>query len=100
MLKGVIFSTGLVTGIYLGIYLRQQGLDQNLKRAYYILNKDREKMNLLQKQTQKQDIYQKYKNGEYNEKQFQDFVERAKLANQPIDEIIQSEILTPPQDNK
>ena len=35
MLKAGIFSLGICSGLYLGIYIREQGYAKNLTRSYY-----------------------------------------------------------------
>jgi hypothetical protein len=101
MLKGVIFTGGLFTGLYLGIYLRQQGFDQNLTKAYYAfqnpkptLEANQPNPNLLN------NIYQTYEKELYDDKQFAQYAEKAKLTNQPIETIIQNERLSNLNQNK
>jgi hypothetical protein len=88
MLKGVVLSTGLFSGLYLGIYLRQQGLDRDLKKAYYTFQGESERKQYHQQILQQQ---LEQEGTKFNDQQFQAYVNRAKVRNEPLDQVILEE---------
>lgn len=89
MLKGALFGTGLVCGVYLGIYLREAGFDQDLTIAYYSMKKEKAAQKIQALEAEK--LAMLYQQNVYNDKHFMEFVDRAKKNGEKIDEIITDE---------
>ncbi len=98
MLKASIFSFGLISGIYLGINLREKKIHENLTKTYhYYKNNDNqyEKQRLSIEQ-----IYQLYNQNIINVKEFQEIFEKAKELGEGVDELVtqhSSKILESPE---
>ena len=86
MLKGGIFSLGLASGVYLGIYLRDSGFTAAIIRAYQAFNYDAlSKQSMNSKKLSFEEIYEYYQAGLLDEKNMNNF--KQMLSDKRFDKI-------------
>ena len=73
MIKAGTFVVGLTSGIFLGIYLREQGYSAGLTRAYYAYKDDKYFNKTTNKKANVDDLYEYYRNGLLEGEQLEKF---------------------------
>ncbi len=93
MLKAGTFIIGLTSGLYLGVYLREQGYSSGLTRAYYAYrNEDYNKKGPKNKATV-DDLFEYYRNGLLEGEQLEKFKEILDKKNySTVDQAVISDI--------
>ena len=94
MLKGATFAIGITSGVYLGIYLRENGYSAGLTRAYYAYNNiDYGRKVAPKHKASLDEVYDLYNKGLLEGEQLDKFV---KILNsksyEKVDEVVISNI--------
>jgi hypothetical protein len=81
MIKAGTFVVGLTSGIFLGIYLREQGYSAGLTRAYYAYKNDNYFNKTIKNKANVDDLFEYYRNGLLEGEQLEKFKQMMNKKN-------------------
>jgi len=104
--KNFFFTSGLVSGVYLGIYLRNKGLSRSLSKLYHISQEDdySTSKNIIRPHATIDDLYSHFENGLFTDKKkfqkFKDITYNHRFFQEEMDDLITRDPLKQLRDPK
>jgi hypothetical protein len=93
MIKGGIFLGGLVSGTYLGVYLREYGYSTALTRAYYAYQNEDYGKKKIKHKASLEEVFEYYNKGLLEGEQLDKFINMVNAKQyDKVDEIVVSNL--------